>query len=170
VSVSDADVSAYYRDNPERFHLPETVTARHILIGVSPDAAAAQKAEARRRATELLDQLRGGADFARLAQQHSEDQGSAAAGGLLGAVPRGRMDSAFDAAAFSVKPGELSDIVETPYGFHIIKVEEHQDGRTMPLQEVRGDIRKLLEERGLQEGLAALIQEAKRTAKIEILI
>jgi parvulin-like peptidyl-prolyl isomerase len=80
------------------------------------------------------------------------------------------MDSAFDAAAFSVKPGELSDIVETPYGFHIIKVEEHQDGRTMPLQEVRGDIRKLLEERGLQEGLAALIQEAKRTAKIEILI
>jgi peptidyl-prolyl cis-trans isomerase C len=170
VSVSDADVSAYYRDNPARFQLPETVTASHILIGVSPDATAAQKAEARRRATELLDQIRGGADFARLAQAHSEDQGSAAAGGLLGAVPRGRMDAAFDAAAFSVKPGELSDIVETPYGFHIIKVEEHQDGRTMPLAEVRGDIRKLLEERGRQDGLAALIQEAKRTAKIEILI
>jgi parvulin-like peptidyl-prolyl isomerase len=69
-----------------------------------------------------------------------------------------------------VKPGELSDIVETPYGFHIIKVQERQVGRTMPLEEVRGDIRKLLEERGLQEGLSALIQEAKRTAKIEILI
>ena len=170
VKVSEADVEKYYRDNQDRFQVPETITASHILIRASPDATSGMRAEARRRAAGLLDEIRGGADFAKLAQAHSEDNGTAAAGGLLGAFPRGRMDPAFEAAAFSTKPGEISDLVETPFGFHIIKVDEHQPARTPPLDEVRSDIRNLLIERGQQESLDALIEEARKTARIEILI
>ena len=169
-AVSNAEVAAYYRDNPQRFQIPESVIARHILIRVEPNATAAQKAEARRRAADILEQLRGGADFAKLAQAHSEDTGSAAAGGLLGAFPRGQMEPAFDAAAFAVKTGELSDLVETPYGFHIIRVDEHVGGRMQTFDDVREDIKTLLSDRAEEEALAKLIEEAKRTAKIEIYI
>ena len=170
IKVSDSDLEAYYRENRDRFQVPETVTASHILIRASPDATAGMRTEARRRAAGLLDDIRGGADFAKLAQAHSEDTGTAASGGLLGAFPRGRMDPAFEAVAFSTKPGEISDLVETSFGFHIIKVDEHQAARMPPLDEVRADVRGLLIERGQQEGLTKLIEEARRTAKIEILI
>jgi parvulin-like peptidyl-prolyl isomerase len=170
VKVSDSDVEAYYRANQDRFQIPETVTASHILIRASPDATSGMRTEARRRAAGLLDEIRSGADFAKLAQAHSEDDGTAASGGLLGAFPRGRMDRAFEAAAFSTKPGEISDLVETSFGFHIIKVDAHQAARTPPLDEVRSDVRNLLIERGQQEGLTKLIDEAKKGAKIEILI
>jgi len=169
-AVSDAAISAYYRDNRDRFLLPEAVTASHILIRVNPDASADQRADARRRAAGIREQVLGGADFGRTARDFSEDTGTALAGGLVGTFPRGQMDPAFEAAAFSIKPGELSDVVETPYGFHIIRVDEHTAGRTQTLDEVRGDIRTLLTERAEQEGLATSIEEARRTAKIEIYI
>ena len=170
VKVSDDDVAAYYRDNSERFQIPETVTASHILIRANPDATPEQRAQARRRAAELLDQIRGGADFAKLAQAHSEDTGTAASGGLLGSFPRGQMDPAFEGAAFSVKPGEISDLVESSYGFHIIKVDQHQAANLPAFDEVKSDIRNMLVERGQQEGLSKLIEDAKTRAKIEILI
>ena len=168
--VSDAAINAYYRDNRDRFLLPEAVTASHILIRVSPDASVEQRAEARRRTAGIRDQILGGADFGRTARDFSEDTGTALAGGLVGTFPRGRMEPAFEAAAFSVKPGEISEVVETPYGFHIIRVDEHMAGRMQMLDEVRGDIRTLLTERAEQEGLAKQIEEARRTAKIEIYI
>ena len=112
----------------------------------------------------------GGADFGRTARDVSEDAGSALAGGLVGTFPRGQMDPAFEAAAFSVKPGEMSDLVETPFGFHIIRVDEHVAGRMQTLEEVRDDIKALLSDRAEQEALAKLIEEARRTAKIEIYI
>jgi len=169
-AVSDSAIDAYYRDNRDRFLLPEAVTASHIMVRVNPDASAEQRAEARRRAGGIRDQILGGADFARTARDLSEDTGTALSGGLVGTFPRGQMDPAFEAAAFSIKPGELSDVVETPYGFHIIRVDEHTAGRTQTLDEVRGDIRTLLTERAEQEGLATSIEEARRTAKIEIYI
>ncbi len=133
--------------------LPEAVTASHILIRVTPDATAEQRASARRRAADVLSQLVGGADFGRTARDVSEDAGSALAGGLVGTFARGQMDPAFEAAAFSVKPGEMSELVETPFGFHIIRVDEHVAGRMQTLDEVRGDIRTLLTDRAEQEGL-----------------
>ena len=169
-TVSDAAIKAYYSDNRDRFLLPEAVTASHILIRATPDATPEQRAAARRRAAEIRDQVLGGADFGRTARDVSEDTGSALAGGLVGTFPRGRMDPAFEAAAFSVKPGEISELVETPFVFHIIRVDEHVAGRMQTLDEVRGDIRTLLADRAEQEGLSKLIEEARRTAKIEIYI
>jgi peptidyl-prolyl cis-trans isomerase C len=169
-TVSDAAIKAYYSDNRDRFLLPEAVTASHILIRATPDATPEQRAAARRRAAEIRDQVLGGADFGRTARDVSEDTGSALAGGLVGTFPRGRMDPAFEAAAFSVKPGEISEIVETPFGFHIIRVDEHVAGRMQTFDEVREDIRTLLGDRAEQDALAKLIEEAKRTARIEIYI
>ena len=169
-AVSDAAISAYYRDNRDRFLLPEAVTASHILIRVNPDASADQRADARRRAAGIREQVLGGADFGRTARDVSEDTGTALAGGLVGTFPRGQMDPAFEAAAFSGKPGEISDLVETPYGFHIIRVDEHAGGRMQTLDEVRGDIKTLLGERAAQESLSKLIEEARRAAKVEIYI
>ena len=166
--VPEAAITAYYRDNRERFLLPEAVTASHIMIRVNPDATPEQRAEARRRATDVLNQILGGADFARTARDVSEDTGTAQSGGLVGTFPRGSMDPAFEAAAFSAKPGEISDLVETPFGFHIIRVDEHMAGRMQALDDVRGDIRTLLTDRAQQEALNKLIEEARRTAKIEI--
>jgi peptidyl-prolyl cis-trans isomerase C len=168
--ISDAAISAYYRDNRDRFLLPEAVTASHILIRVDPDASADQRAAARRRAAAIRDQVLGGADFGRTARDVSEDSGTALAGGLVGTFPRGQMDPAFEAAAFSVKPGEISDLVETPYGFHIIRVDEHMTGRMQTVDEVRADIRALLADRAEQEGLSKAIEDARRTANIEIYI
>ena len=169
-AISDAAINAYYRDNRDRFLLPEAVTASHILIRVNPDATAEQRAEARRKASGIRDQILGGADFGRTARDQSEDSGTALAGGLVGTFPRGQMDPAFEAAAFSVKPGEISDLVETPYGFHIIRVDEHTAGRMQTLDDERADIRTLLTERAEQDGLSKAIEEARRTAKIEIYI
>ena len=169
-AVSDAAISAYYRDNRDRFLLPEAVTASHILIRVNPDASADQRADARRRAAGIREQVLGGADFGRTARDLSEDTGTALAGGLVGTFPRGQMDPAFEAAAFSGKPGEISDLVETPYGFHIIRVDDHAAGRMQTLDEVRGDIKTLLGERAGQESLSKLIEDARRAAKVEIYI
>ena len=169
-AVSDAAISAYYRDNRDRFLLPEAVTASHILIRVNPDASADQRADARRRAAGIREQVLGGADFGRTARDLSEDTGTALAGGLVGTFPRGQMDPAFEAAAFSGKPGEISDLIETPYGFHIIRVDDHAAGRMQTLDEVRGDIKTLLGERAGQESLSKLIEDARRAAKVEIYI
>ena len=169
-AVSDAAIKAYYRDNRDRFLLPEAVTASHILIRATPDATPEQRAAARRRAADIRDQVLGGADFGRTARDVSEDAGSALAGGLVGTFPRGRMDPAFEAAAFSMKPGEISELVETPYGFHIIRADEHVAGRMQTFDEVQEDIKRLLTDRAEQEALAKLIEEARRMAKIEIYI
>jgi parvulin-like peptidyl-prolyl isomerase len=168
--VPEAAIAAYYRDNRERFLLPEAVTASHILIRVFPDSTAEQREVARRRASDILNQILGGADFARTARDQSEDAHTALSGGLLGTFPRGQMPPSFDAAAFSIKPGEISALVETPLGFHIIRVDEHAAGRMQTVDDVRGDIRTLLTDRAQQEVLDKLIEEARRTAKIEIYI
>lgn len=170
ISVKPQDIQAYYDANPEQFHEEESVHANHILILALPDATAAQRETARTQATTLLGQLRAGADFAQLAREHSQDPGTAPEGGDLGWVPRGRTDPVFEAAAFSLKVAELSDVVETSYGFHVIKVGERREARTVSLGEVKTDIERMLSERAQQEALAVFVEQAKAKAKIEIFI
>jgi peptidyl-prolyl cis-trans isomerase D len=141
VEVKDGEVAEYYElHKEERFTEPEQVRARHILVKVADRASAQAKAAARKKAEDLLAQVKAGGDFAALATKHSEDPGSAVKGGDLGLFPRGRMAPAFEAAAFGLEPGGLSDVVETPFGFHFIKVEERRPGGVKPLEAVREEI------------------------------
>ena len=137
----DDEVAEYYAlHKDDKFTEPEQVRARHILVKTAADAGADAKAAARKKAEELLAKVKAGADFAALAKERSEDAGSAANGGDLGLFTRGRMTPAFEEAAFALQGGGLSDVVETPFGFHVIKVEEHRPGGAKPLETVHDEI------------------------------
>jgi peptidyl-prolyl cis-trans isomerase D len=149
---SDDEIKAYYDEHrDDRFTAPEEVRARHILIKLPPAADEKARAAARTKAEDVLAKVKKGADFAKLAQDVSEDPGTAGKGGDLGLFSRGHMVPAFDAAAFALEPGAVSDVVETPFGFHIIKVEEKLPGGQKPLDAVRDEIVKTLSaEKGLE--------------------
>ena len=134
--VAPGDVEKYYRDNTQEFTTPEQVRASHILIKTEgkDDAAARAKAE------DLLKQVHAGADFAALAKKSSEDEGSAKNGGDLDYFGRGRMAKEFEDAAFALQPGELSGVVKSPFGYHIIKLVDRKPAMTKSLTDVRQQI------------------------------
>jgi peptidyl-prolyl cis-trans isomerase C len=170
VAVTDAEVSDFYTKNPDKFQEPEAVHASHILIR-TPDATdEAQKKKAKTEAQSVLAELKKGGDFAALAKQHSQDAGSAANGGDLGFVPRGRTPPVFEQAAFTLKPGQMSGVVESPAGYHIIKVVAHRDARNVPLQEVKQQVTEFLKQQKMQEKTAAYVEKLKVKAKVVILI
>jgi peptidyl-prolyl cis-trans isomerase C len=170
VAVTDADVTDFYGKNPEKFQEPEAVHVAHILIRAEANADDAAKKKARAEAQSVLVQIRKGGDFAALAKQHSQDPGSAANGGDLGFVPRGQTVPVFEQAAFALKPAQLSGVVESPFGFHIIKMIAHRDARTVPLQEVKPQVEQFLKQQKTQEKTAAFIEKLKAKAKVEILM
>jgi len=138
--VSDADLQKYYDDHKSDFEKPEQVQARHILLKLDESADDEQKAAVRKQAEELLAKAKAGDDFAELATANSQDEGSAPKGGDLGSFGRGMMVPPFEEAAFALAPGQISDIVESAFGLHIIKVEGKTEARTQSLDEVRADI------------------------------
>jgi peptidyl-prolyl cis-trans isomerase C len=170
IAVQDAEVSAFYQQNLDRFKQGETVHASHILIGVAQTASAAEKTAARAKAQAALKQVRGGADFATVARAQSQDSGSAPKGGDLGFFPKGQMTPTFEEAAFKLKAGTMSGIVETPFGFHIIKVHERRAPRTAPLAEVGGQIRGFLEQGQREAKLEQFVEQMKTRSKVEILV
>jgi peptidyl-prolyl cis-trans isomerase D len=139
-TVSAQDIQRYYEDNRQQFSTPEQVRASHILLKTEGKDEAA----VRKQAEELLAKIKGGADFAALATKLSEDEVSAEKGGDLDFFGRGAMVKEFDEVAFSLKPGEMSDLVKTPYGFHIIKVTEKREGTTESLDQTRTKIEDTL--------------------------
>ncbi len=149
---SDDAIKAYYDEHrDDRFTEQEQVRASHILISVPPDADDAAKAAARKKAEDVLAKAKAGGDFAALAKEHSGDPGSASKGGDLGFFPRGRMVSQFEDVAFTLEPGTISEIVESPFGLHIIRVDEKKAGGPQPLEQVREQIvTTLTDERGLE--------------------
>jgi peptidyl-prolyl cis-trans isomerase D len=144
--VSDADIQSYYDAHKADYDVKEQVRARHILIAVPQGADAKTDAAAKAKAEGLLKQLRGGADFAALAKANSDDPGSKDSGGELGFFTRGRMVPEFEKAAFALQPGQISDLVKTSFGYHIIQVEEKQTAHTKPLSEVRSQIVPILQQ------------------------
>ena len=171
VTVGDPEIEAFYKQNPDKFQEPEAVHAAHVLIRVpeGTDAAAKQKARAEAQGV-LASARKKGADFAALAKQHSQDQASAVNGGDLGFVARGQTVPAFEQAAFALKPGELSGVVESPFGFHVIKAFEKRQARTVPLAEVKGQVGEFLKQQQVQEKTNALVGQLKAKGKVEILI
>ena len=170
VSVADSDVEGFYKQNIDRFKQGESVHASHILIGVPQNATPEQKTQARTKAQTVLTRIRGGADFATVARSESQDPGSAQNGGDLGFFTKGQMTPAFEDAAFKLKTGAVSGVVETPFGFHIIKVSEKKAPHTATLVEAGPQIKNFLLQGQREAKLEQFIEQVKATSKIEILI
>jgi peptidyl-prolyl cis-trans isomerase D len=157
VTVTDRDIARYYQDHRDEFLEEEESCASHILVKVRTDAGDGGSGEghgeeeARRIALALLERVRAGADFAELARVSSEDQGSAAGGGDLGCFPAGRMVPEFDNAVYALEPGEISDLVRTSFGYHIIRLESRREERTLPLADVEDRVRLLVTEQKMTE-------------------
>jgi len=158
ITVTDQDIQSYYRMNPEEFQQEETVCASHILIKVAEAESESEghaDAEALELADGLLARIRAGEDLAELAKQFSEDRGTAEAGGDLGCFPRGRMVPEFENIAFSLDPEEISDVVRSAFGYHIIRLNSRSDEVLAPLEAVQEQIRQRL----LAERLRAMVEE-----------
>jgi len=149
------EVNDYYTRHLETFQRPEQVRARHILFKVASSATAEQEAQARTRAEAVLAALRNGEDFATLAKQHSEDTATAEQGGDLGYFPRGQMVAPFEEATFSLPVGQLSDLVRTPFGWHILQVEDKREAETQPLAEIEPEIKDKIREDKARDAAAA---------------
>lgn len=159
--VTDADVRDFYDKNPDEF---TGVRASHILIKTEGLDEAAKK-KARTAIDDVLKQAKAGTDFGELAKKHSSD-GSAQQGGDLGFFTKGRMVPEFSNAAFKLQPGQISDVVETQFGYHIIKVTERKD---VPIAEATEKIRGFLATRKRDEQQQAFVASVKSKAKIEVL-
>jgi peptidyl-prolyl cis-trans isomerase C len=166
---TDAQVREFYDKNPDKFKQDESVRASHILFRVAENADAATKKKTLEQAQSVLKQARGGADFAELAKKYSAD-GSAQQGGDLNFFTRGQMVPAFDQAAFALKPGEISDVVTTQFGYHIIKVTDRKAASTVPFDQVSDRIKEYLAEQQKQRRGLAFIDSLKQKAKIEVLV
>jgi len=167
-SVSEEDIQKYYEANKERFSLKESVRARHILIKTNKTMTEADREAAKKKLQDILDQIKNGADFAELAAQYSEDTATNINGGDLDFFSRGRMVSQFEDTAFSLNPGEVSGIIETAYGYHIIKVEERRPETAKPLSEVKNMIVKTLELDKKKEYVDQYIVKAMEAARAEV--
>jgi len=169
IAVQDSEVDAFYKQNIDRFKQGDMVHASHIYLAVPPNAEPAEKNQKRAAASELLKQLRAGADFAKLARENSNDA-NAANGGDLGFFGKGDMPPDFEKVAFDLKPGTMSGVVELQTGLHIIKVHERRGPRTAPLAEVRDNVKEFLLNGQRQTKLNQLLGQIKAKGKIEILV
>jgi peptidyl-prolyl cis-trans isomerase C len=170
VAVKAEDVQSFYQQNPQNFKESEKVHASHILISAPKTADAATRDKARAKAEAILKDVQSGKDFATLAKQNSEDPGSAANGGDLGFFQQGQMVPQFNEVAFSLKPGAVSKVVETDFGYHIIKVIEKQPGRTVPLDEATPRIEQYLEAQNREKQTASFVNGLRAKGKVEVFI
>jgi len=174
INVTEDDVKKYYSENTNEFKIPERVRASHILIAlpqVKPDITDPNadpneaKAKAKTKAEGLLKQIKGGADFAGLALANS-DCPSSKQGGDLNFFGKGQMDPTFEKAAFELEVGQVSDIVETRFGYHIIKVTDHKDPNNITFEQAKGDIENVLTQKKQGELAREYIESLKAKANI----
>lgn len=168
INITEEDAKKYYDENPTQFEVKEQIRASHILIkpdttGADPNQA---KAEAKAKIQDLLEQIKDGADFAVLAKANSADPGSAVKGGDLDFFPRGIMAAPFEKAAFELEAGKVSDIVETQFGYHIIKVTGHKDAGTTSFEQAGDNIIKQLTRKKRSEFSKKYIDSLKAEADI----
>lgn len=168
MEVSENDMQLYYKAHKEEFMTPEMVRARHILIKVDKSASEEAKKKAKEKAEEVLKRIKAGEDFAKLASEFSDDRGSKEKGGDLGFFPKGRMTSDFEKVAFSLKPGEVSDVVDTPYGFHIIKVEEKKEAAIESYDKVKNKVREKLLAEFKKPRIDEFVKKAMQDAGVEM--
>jgi peptidyl-prolyl cis-trans isomerase C len=166
VMITDEESKTYYDTHPQSFVQPEQVRASHILIKVDADATEAQKTEARKKITAIQHKLKKGEDFATLAENYSEDTTSKK-GGDLGYFGRGQMVKPFEEAAFSLKPNETSGIIETQYGYHLIKVVDKKPEAKLTYAEVKGRLDQYLKQQKIQSEEKIYIDNLRKDAAVE---
>ena len=160
VTVSDAQIRAAYSQSMDNFRTPERVRARHILIKTQ-DKPESEKGALLKKAQDLLKQLKAGADFAELAKKNSEDPGSGAKGGDLDFFVRGQMVPEFEKFSFAANVTDISDIVTTQFGYHIIQVTAKEAAKIKPLEEVKDSIAKQLKADVVTEKMQQSIEMAR---------
>jgi peptidyl-prolyl cis-trans isomerase C len=165
-AVPEEEVKDYYSSHPSFFKQPEQVRASHILIKLDPNSDASRKAEARKKIEEIQQKLKQGEDFGGLARKFSECP-SSNKDGDLGYFRRGQMVKPFEEAAFSGKPGEISGIVETQFGYHLIKVVEKKPEATMPFKDAKERISDYLKQEKVQKEIDAYLAKLKQKAIVE---
>jgi len=170
VKVTDEDIKKFYDENLDKyFRKPEQVKASHILIGVDQKADDETKKKAKEKIDGLLKEVKAGKDFAELAKANSTCP-SSAQGGDLGLFGKGQMVKPFEEAAFALKPGETSGVVETQFGYHIIKLTEKQEGQTTTLDEVKAKISDYLQGQKVQAKVQEFVNELKGKTTVEKLL
>ena len=173
IEVTDNEVKKFYDENPARFEQPEMVRASHILLGTKDASTGgeltdAQKEKKHKLMEDILKRARAGEDFAALAKEYTEDPGSKDLGGEY-TFPRGKMVPEFEAAAFSLKTNQVSDIVTTQFGYHIIKLSEKLPAKKVELAKVSQDIKDYLKGQAVSKQLPDYMEKAKKDAQVEIL-
>lgn len=159
-AVTDKEVAAYYREHPGEFERPKQIRVAHILVRVPAVGGSEAEAGARAKAEEALGRIRRGADFAKVAQEVSEDPATAPKGGELGWISQGEMVPAFEQAAFALPPGEVGGPVRTAFGYHLIKVIEAKEAQKTSLKDATPSIRSKLQAEKLARQLKAKAEEA----------
>lgn len=168
IKLSDEDLQNYYKTHKEEFKTPEMVKARHILVKVDASAAEDTRNKAKENTIKILKRLKAGEDFAKLAQEFSDDPGSKDKGGDLGFFAKGRMVPEFETAAFALKPGGLSAVVETKYGYHVIKVEEKKAEEIPALEKIKDEVSKKAMGELIKAKVQEFIEKAMKDAGAEI--
>ncbi len=163
--ISDSDIQAYYNAHQAQYTVKDQVRVRHILIAVPAGADAKVADAAKAKAEDLLKQIRAGGNFAELASKNSDDPGSKTQGGELGFLDRGRTVPEFDKAAFSLPVGQVSDLIKTQFGYHILQVEEKKVAHVKPLSEVRAEIVPVLEQQRASTAEQAFASQLVSAAK-----
>jgi len=167
IQVSDAESRKFYDDNPPKMEKPAGVDASHILVKSFASDAQEKKDQARKKIDEAHAKVKSGEEFSSVAGQYSEDA-SAARGGALGTIRRGQTVPAFEEAAFKLGVGQISDIVQTEFGFHVIKVTGKQEASTASFDEVKERVTDFLKQQKAQQAIESLVDSLRSEAKVEI--
>ena len=168
ISVTDEEAQAYYDEQQEQFQEPEQIQASHILIQVAQDAGDEAKQTARQKIDEVLVLAKEGQDFAELAKEYSEGP-SKDQGGDLGFFPKGAMVPAFEEAAFALEIDEISEVVETQFGYHIIKLVAKKEARSVPFDEVKEQLKQVVQQQKTGTEVKAWVEALKAEADVEIM-
>jgi parvulin-like peptidyl-prolyl isomerase len=168
VQIDETEIKKFYDEHPNEMTRPADVEASHILVKSTPTDPPERKTEARKKIDEALQKVKAGEDFGAMAQTFSEDS-TAARGGALGAIHPGQTVPAFEQAAFKLAVGQISDVVESQFGYHIIKVTAKHDSVLMNLDEVKDRISSYLKQQKTQEAIQKTVDSLRASAKVEVM-
>ena len=167
IQISEKEMREYYAANPEKFQVDEAFHARQIFFPISPKAMEEERKRTTASAEKVLAEVKGGADFAELAKKYSKDP-SAAEGGDLGFLKKGELLPEFDEALVNLKPGEISGLIRTPAGIHILKLEEMRQGKSRSFEAAKPEVEDLLYKKRSEERFSQWIDDLRKNAAVEI--